>query len=81
MKGFASAALHLSGEGGDVSGSRATAESTRQGKLYKLPLQWKPLKAFGLRLPDRTAFEQRTRCSPSTGRSWRCRAWTCTATP
>ena len=28
------------------------------GKLYRLPLQLDLLKAFGLRLPDRTAFEQ-----------------------
>ncbi len=59
MKGFASAALHLSGDGGDVSGLKGNGRiDVADGKLYKLPLQLDLLKAFGLRLPDRTAFEQ-----------------------
>ena len=59
MKGFASAALHLSGEGNDISGLKGNGRiDVADGKLYKLPLQLDLLKAFGLRLPDRTAFEQ-----------------------
>ncbi|HVS38550.1 MAG TPA: AsmA-like C-terminal region-containing protein [Gemmataceae bacterium] len=59
MKGLASAALHLSGEGVDISGLKGNGRiDVPEGKLYKLPLQLDLLKAFGLRVPDRTAFEQ-----------------------
>ena len=59
MKGLASAALHLCGAGTDVSGLKGNGRiDVPEGKLYKLPLQLDLLKAFGLRLPDRTAFEQ-----------------------
>jgi hypothetical protein len=59
VKGRASAALHLSGEGGDISGVKGNGRiDIQDGKLYRLPLQLDLLKAFGLRLPDRTAFEQ-----------------------
>ena len=59
MKGLASAGVHLSGEGGDVSGLKGNGRiDVPEGKLYRLPLQLDLLKAFGLRLPDRTAFEQ-----------------------
>ena len=59
MKGLASAAVHLSGEGTDISGLKGDGRiDVPDGKLYKLPLQLDLLKAFGLRLPDRTAFEQ-----------------------
>jgi AsmA-like C-terminal region len=59
MKGRASAAVHLTGDGADVSGLKGNGRiDVSEGKLYKLPLQLDLLKAFGLRLPDRTAFEQ-----------------------
>ena len=59
IKGSASAALHLSGDSADVSGLKGNGRiDVMDGKLYRLPLQLDLLKAFGLRLPDRTAFEQ-----------------------
>ncbi len=59
MTGLASAGVHLSGEGTDVGGLKGDGRiDVPEGKLYKLPLQLDLLKAFGLRLPDRTAFEQ-----------------------
>ena len=59
MKGLASAGVHLSGEGTDVGGLKGDGRiDVPEGKLYRLPLQLDLLKAVGLRLPDRTAFEQ-----------------------
>src|SRR6202043_1558087 len=59
MKGLGSAAVHLAGEGSDVSGLKGNGRiDVAGGKVYKLPFQLGLLKAFGLRLPDRTAFEQ-----------------------
>jgi AsmA-like C-terminal region len=59
IKGRASAALHLSGDSADVSGLKGNGRiDVMDGKLYRLPLQLDLLKAFGLRVPDRTAFEQ-----------------------
>jgi hypothetical protein len=59
MKGRASAALHLYGNSADVSGLKGNGRiDVVNGKLYRLPLQLDLLKAFGLRLPDQTAFEQ-----------------------
>jgi hypothetical protein len=59
MSGLASAAMHLTGDGGDVAGLKGNGRiDVPEGKLYRLPLQLDLLKAFGLRLPDRTAFEQ-----------------------
>ena len=59
MKGRASAALHLSGDSADVSGLKGNGRiDVSDGKLYRLPLELDLLKAFGLRLPDQTAFEQ-----------------------
>jgi AsmA-like C-terminal region len=59
MKGKATAALHLMGNSADVSGLQGNGRiDVMDGKLYRLPLQLDLLKAFGLRLPDQTAFEQ-----------------------
>jgi hypothetical protein len=59
LKGKASAALHLFGDSADVSGLGGNGRiDVMDGKLYRLPLELDLLKAFGLRLPDRTAFEQ-----------------------
>jgi hypothetical protein len=59
LEGPARAALYLSGEGTDLSGLRGNGQvEVARGKMYRLPLLLDLLKAFGLRLPDRTAFEQ-----------------------
>jgi hypothetical protein len=59
LNGKASAALHLSGDSADVSGLKGDGRiDVMNGKLLRLPLQLALLKAFGLRGPDRTAFEQ-----------------------
>jgi hypothetical protein len=47
------------GEGTDLSGLKGNGRvEVANGKLYRLPLLLDLLKAFGLRVPDRTAFEQ-----------------------
>jgi hypothetical protein len=59
VKGPAQAAVHLMGEGTDVTGLKGNGRiDVPEGKLYKLPVLLDLVKAFGLRLPDRTAFEQ-----------------------
>ena len=59
LKGPAVASLYLKGDGSDPSGLRGDGRvEVANGKLYRLPLLLDLLKAFGLRLPDRTAFEQ-----------------------
>ncbi|HTU20674.1 MAG TPA: AsmA-like C-terminal region-containing protein [Gemmataceae bacterium] len=59
LQGPARASLHLTGEGTDLSGLRGNGRvEVAHGKMYRLPLLLDLLKAFGLRVPDRTAFEQ-----------------------
>jgi hypothetical protein len=59
LQGPATASLALWGEGTDISGLRGNGMvGVSSGKLYRLPLLLDLIKAFGLRLPDRTAFEQ-----------------------
>ena len=59
MQGPARASLHLMGEGTDLSGLKGNGRvEVANGKLYRLPLMLDLLKTFGLRAPDRTAFEQ-----------------------
>jgi hypothetical protein len=59
IQGPAMAQLHLTGDGGDLSGLRGHGRiQVDNGKMLRLPLLLDLLKAFGLRLPDRTAFEQ-----------------------
>ncbi len=59
IQGPARASLHLTGEGTDLSGLRGNGRvEVARGKLYRLPVLLDLVKAFGLRLPDRTAFEQ-----------------------
>jgi hypothetical protein len=59
LQGPARAAVYLTGEGTDLSGLRGNGRiEVARGKLYRLPLLLGLLNAFGLRLPDRTAFEQ-----------------------
>ncbi len=59
LQGPARASLYLKGDGTDLSGLKGDGRiEVANGKLYRLPLLLDLLKAFGLRLPDRTAFEQ-----------------------
>src|SRR5579883_166424 len=59
LQGPASAGLYLTGEGTDLSGLKGNGRvDVARGKMYRLPLLLDLLKAFGLRMPDRTAFEQ-----------------------
>jgi hypothetical protein len=59
LEGAASADLHLLGEGADLSGLKGDGRlEVPHGKMYRLPLLLDLLKAFGLRVPDRTAFEE-----------------------
>jgi hypothetical protein len=59
LKGPVRAALHLVGDGEDLSGLRGNGRvDVDNGKLYRLPPLLDLLKAFGLRAPDGTAFEQ-----------------------
>jgi hypothetical protein len=59
LQGPARASLHLTGEGTDLNGLRGNGSiQVARGKLYRLPLLLGLLKAFGLRVPDQTAFEQ-----------------------
>ena len=53
------AALHLQGTGADVTGLSGNGRlDVPKGKMGQLPVLLDLLKAFGLRVPDRTAFEQ-----------------------
>jgi hypothetical protein len=59
LEGPARAALHLMGEGTDLLGLKGNGRlDVNNGKMGRLPLLLDLLKAFGLRMPDRTAFEQ-----------------------
>jgi hypothetical protein len=59
IQGPATASLALWGEGTDVAGLKGNGNvGVASGKLYQLPVLLDLIKAFGLRLPDRTAFEQ-----------------------
>jgi AsmA-like C-terminal region len=59
MQGAAMAAIHLTGEGNELAALKGEGRlDVPSGKLYKLPPLLDLLKAFGLRVPDRIAFEQ-----------------------
>jgi hypothetical protein len=59
LKGPASASLHLTGEGTELNGLKGNGRIDVKGaKMYRLPLLLDLLKAFSLRLPDRTMFEE-----------------------
>jgi hypothetical protein len=60
MQGAATAQLYLEGEGRNIDGLKGVGlVEVPDGKLYRLPLLLDLIKAFtGLRVPDRTAFEQ-----------------------
>jgi hypothetical protein len=59
LQGQAQAAVHLVGDGGDLADLRGGGQiDVPHGKLYKLPALLDLVKAFGLRRPDGTAFEE-----------------------
>jgi hypothetical protein len=59
VQGPVRAGLYLTGEGADLSGLRGKGQlSVDNGKIYRLPLLLDLLKAFSLRAPDGTAFDQ-----------------------
>lgn len=59
LQGLARASLYLKGEGTDLNGLRGDGRvEVPHGKMYRLPLLLGLLKAFGLRMPDQTAFEE-----------------------
>jgi hypothetical protein len=59
LQGPATGSLALRGEGADIGGLRGNGRmDVARGKLYRLPPLMNLLKAFGLRAPDRTAFEE-----------------------
>jgi hypothetical protein len=59
LNGLAVARIYLEGEGGELSGLKGNGRiDVPQGRMYKLPLLLDLLKFLGLRLPDRTFFEE-----------------------
>jgi hypothetical protein len=59
LNGMAVARVYLEGEGGELSGLKGNGRiDVPQGRMYKLPLLLDLLKFLGLRLPDRTFFEE-----------------------
>jgi hypothetical protein len=59
LSGLAVARLYLEGEGGELSGLKGNGRiDVPSGRMYNLPLLLDLLKFLGLRLPDRTAFEE-----------------------
>jgi hypothetical protein len=59
LQGPARAALHLTGEGSDLLNLKGNGRiDVPQGKMGQLPILLDLVKAVGLRMPDRTAFEQ-----------------------
>jgi hypothetical protein len=59
LSGPARAALYLQGEGTDLLGLKGMGQvDVADGRMGRLPLLLGLLKAFGLRVPDRTAFEK-----------------------
>lgn len=59
LQGLAAARLYLTGQGADIHDLKGSGSiDVPQGKMYNLPLLLDLLKVLGLRLPDRTAFEE-----------------------
>jgi hypothetical protein len=59
LTGSARAALHLMGEGTDLLGLKGNGRvDVDSGRMGQLPILLDLVKAVGLRVPDRTAFEQ-----------------------
>src|SRR6185312_12049119 len=59
VSGNADVRIYLNGKGTDLKNLRGEATvDIPQGRLYNLPVLLDLLKFLGLRLPDRTAFEE-----------------------
>ncbi len=59
LQGAAHGGLHLHGEGSDLLSLKGNGRlDVPEGKMGQLPVLLDLVKAFGLRVPDRTAFEQ-----------------------
>ncbi|MFM7150890.1 MAG: AsmA-like C-terminal region-containing protein, partial [Gemmataceae bacterium] len=59
LQGPCRAAIHLHGEGDDLLNLKGNGRvDVPQGKMGELPVLLDLVKAFGLHVPDRTAFEQ-----------------------
>ena len=59
LNGRAVARVYLEGDGAELSGLKGNGRiDVPSGRLYNLPLLLDLLKFLGLRLPDRTAFEE-----------------------
>lgn len=59
LQGPAGARVHLTGDGSDLLTLKGNGRiEVPKGKLGQLPVLLDLVKAFGLRVPDRTAFEQ-----------------------
>ena len=59
LQGPAQASIHLTGQGRDLAGLKGNGRlDVFEGKMGQLPVLLDLVKAFGLRLPDKTAFEQ-----------------------
>jgi hypothetical protein len=59
LNGLAVAQVYLEGEGAELSGLKGNGRiDVPNGRMYNLPLLLDLLKFLGLRLPDRTAFEE-----------------------
>jgi hypothetical protein len=59
LSGLATANLYLAGQGADVNTLRGSGNiAVPQGKMYNLPALLPLLKVVGLRVPDRTAFDE-----------------------
>jgi hypothetical protein len=59
LTGMASGNLYLAGQGADVSTLKGSGNiAVPEGKMYNLPALLPLLKVIGLRVPDRTAFDE-----------------------
>ena len=59
LQGLAFAWLHLAGEAGDLGSFKGEGRlDIPRGRLYELPVFLDLMKAGGLRVPDKTAFEE-----------------------
>ncbi len=59
LNGLAVAQVYLEGEGAELSGLKGNGRiDVPNGRMYNLPLLLDLLMFLGLRLPDRTAFEE-----------------------
>ena len=81
LNGPARVALHLQGEGTGLTGLSGHGRvDVVKGKMGQLPVLLDLVKAFGLRVPDRTAFEEAHMIFGVEGLRCACSSSTCSAT-